>query len=753
LLNLRLYLCAIAIVFSAGVRAEQISLGDLLERFRLAGYSLLYSTGVVDESIQVNWTGRLSISRLQDLLRDHHLALQGIGRRRWAVIKHDATPNPGQENDPVDVPAETIDNIVVTASRYDMLGSGASKYLIDNAQLNDMPSFAGDSLRVVHRLPGAATIGVSSKPNVRGGADDELLVVFDGVELVEPFHLRDFQSMFSSIHPRTIQHIQYFTGGFPAQYGNKLSGVLDIATQDVFAAPGGELGLSAYWSSALYFTEWDANQALISVRRGNLDLALDLVNPRIGEPRFHDIYARYARELDSGRIKASVFSFNDDIRLTGDEETAESRIENLYFWLDWEMQPSQSRYSRTLVSWGKVDRRRLGETFEEDRSEGSLRDDQRLRIANIKHLHEVKLGTQLRLDIGFSVKWLDMLYDTSVDVELGDVATFLGRPAHIDHRFIRDLNGNSISAFITGKYELSPRLTLQAGLRYDRQDYGFLDAQLSPRLSMLYQWSPRLRLQASYGQFHQPQEIHELRTTDLESTYQKVQRSDHWILAADYLLAEDHSLEVEVFFKDIRQLRPRYENLFDPYRFTPELEPDRVTISAESAFSSGFELSYSGSHGNADWNVNYSYSQARDKEHGRWIDRRWDQPHSVNAFINWHPGNWNIGVAAGWHTGWTMTRVPLMRSLDEPFVVADHRSNARLKNYLTVDAKVNHRFQLANSTLDVFLEVTNLVNRANKGGVDYEISLDEEQGSYLLEEVDLEPVFPLTPNVGILWRF
>ena len=55
------------------------------------------------------------------------------------------------------------------------------------------------------------------------------------------------------------------------------------------------------------------------------------------------------------------------------------------------------------------------------------------------------------------------------------------------------------------------------------------------------------------------------------------------------------------------------------------------------------------------------------------------------------------------------------------------------------------------TNLSFFLEVTNLVNRANKGGLDYEIALEDDL--YLLEEVDVEPIFPLVSNIGVIWRF
>ena len=88
---------------------------------------------------------------------------------------------------------------------------------------------------------------------------------------------------------------------------------------------------------------------------------------------------------------------------------------------------------------------------------------------------------------------------------------------------------------------------------------------------------------------------------------------------------------------------------------------------------------------------------------------------------------------------------------DEPFLISSFRSNERLKSYATVDAKVSYDLSLKSTKLSFFLEVTNLVNRANKGGIDYEIELADDL--FTLEEVDLEPVFPLVVNIGFLWRF
>ena len=70
-------------------------------------------------------------------------------------------------------------------------------------------------MRVVTRLPGMSSVGVSAKPQVRGGLTDEVLVRVDGVELFDSYHLADLQSFFSVVDDRTVDAVDVYTGGFP----------------------------------------------------------------------------------------------------------------------------------------------------------------------------------------------------------------------------------------------------------------------------------------------------------------------------------------------------------------------------------------------------------------------------------------------------------------------------------------------------------------------------------------------------------
>ena len=80
-------------------------------------------------------------------------------------------------------------------------------------------------------LPGVSFNNeLSTQYNVRGGNFDENLVYVNGIEVYRPFLIRSAQQEgFSFINPKMVENIDFSAGGFQAQYGDKLSSVLDIS--------------------------------------------------------------------------------------------------------------------------------------------------------------------------------------------------------------------------------------------------------------------------------------------------------------------------------------------------------------------------------------------------------------------------------------------------------------------------------------------------------------------------------------------
>ena len=60
-------------------------------------------------------------------------------------------------------------------------------------------------MRATQRLPGAAASGTSAKTHFRGGEDSEIGIMLNGHPLFDPFHIRDYQSIFSAIDARAIE--------------------------------------------------------------------------------------------------------------------------------------------------------------------------------------------------------------------------------------------------------------------------------------------------------------------------------------------------------------------------------------------------------------------------------------------------------------------------------------------------------------------------------------------------------------------
>ena len=136
-------------------------------------------------------------------------------------------------------------------------------------EVETIPQFGEDIFRAVTRLPGITGDDFSAKFTVRGGENDQVLVRVDGVELYDPFHLMDIGGgALSIIDVGLIEGVDLLTGGYPAEYGDKLSGVFDVRTRT--PQPGrthAAVGLSMMNARALIEGGSERSSWLVSARR------------------------------------------------------------------------------------------------------------------------------------------------------------------------------------------------------------------------------------------------------------------------------------------------------------------------------------------------------------------------------------------------------------------------------------------------------------------------------------------------------
>ncbi len=110
------------------------------------------------------------------------------------------------------------------------LNMGVEK--LDIKTMKNVPMAFGetDILKVALTLPGVQTVGESSTGlNVRGGTTDQNLILYNDATIYNPSHLFGF---FSAFNPDVLKNVELYKSGIPANYGGRLSSVLEISTKD-----------------------------------------------------------------------------------------------------------------------------------------------------------------------------------------------------------------------------------------------------------------------------------------------------------------------------------------------------------------------------------------------------------------------------------------------------------------------------------------------------------------------------------------
>lgn len=110
---------------------------------------------------------------------------------------------------------------------------GVTARVVEGADLKVLPGLAeADVLRAVELLPGVvSTSDFSSAFNVRGGSADQNLILLDGVPIFNPFHLG---GLFSVFNADAVARAELLAGGFGAEYGGRVSSVLNVESDARF---------------------------------------------------------------------------------------------------------------------------------------------------------------------------------------------------------------------------------------------------------------------------------------------------------------------------------------------------------------------------------------------------------------------------------------------------------------------------------------------------------------------------------------
>jgi outer membrane receptor protein involved in Fe transport len=364
------------------------------------------------------------------------------------------------------------------------------------------------------------------------------------------------------------------------------------------------------------------------------------------------------------------------------------------------------------------------------------------------------------LNWGLQGSYGDAFYDYAGTADyFGLSARYENQPDSVTRQVTAAPRGGSFAMYFSDRWRLTPRWTVEWGVRWDDQSYTDLvsDAQISPRLNLLYALNPETELRLAWGRYHQSQGIHELQVEDGLDSFWPAERADHIIAGFRRRLGKNTSLRVEAFHKDMSRVRPRFENLYDPLGVVPELQPDRVALYPAAAEASGLEISMDGGNDEWDWWATYTLAHVVDRIDGGDEPRSWDQRHAFQGGVTWSNEQWTISAATSIHTGWPTTGLEIIQTGVGPsgeieYVARPGPRNAeRLATFSSLDFRVSRTFDLPRGSLLAFVEVSNALDRDNPCCRDWDIERDEAGNPVLEHSYDYW--LPFLPAIGILWEF
>lgn len=254
----------------------------------------------------------------------HDLLIRGSGiknTKRQIVLQGN-----GQLDIEVEEDITPLKEVVIEAEKdKNVAGMQMGLERLDIKTMRQVPTAFGetDILRVVLTLPGVKSVGEGSTGmNVRGGATDQNLILFNDATIYNPSHLFGF---FSAFNPDILKTVELYKSAIPARYGGRLSSVLEIATRDgnkkQFSGSGG-IGLLTSRLTLEGPLIKNKSAFIIGGRSSYSDWIFSkLPNKSFqnSEASFYDLNAHISHEIDSkNTVYATGYMSRDKFKLAAD---------------------------------------------------------------------------------------------------------------------------------------------------------------------------------------------------------------------------------------------------------------------------------------------------------------------------------------------------------------------------------------------------------------------------------------------------
>jgi hypothetical protein len=615
-----------------------------------------------------------------------------------------------------------LQEVVVTAERPDANVKDVSMSVnkLDIKTIQKIPAFLGevDVIRSIQLLPGVSTIGEGATGfNVRGGSIDQNLVLIDEAPVYNSAHLFGFFSVFN---PDIVKDVKLIKGGIPAQYGGRLSSILDVRTKEGnnkrFSGQG---GIGAIFSrlSLEGPIKKDKASFVIGARRSYIDvLAKPFLNNDLKGSQFYfyDLTAKVNWIIDpkntvylSGYFGRDVFG-SPDFRFRWGSTTASARWNHLF----------NDKLFMNLTGFYSNYDYFLG--FEDNVEKSKFDWNSNIINYSLKPDFTYFINTKNTLRFGAQ----SILYDFRP-----------GNAVVTSQEFSNNISLDSKYALESGVYidneqKIGERLTLQYGLRYSIFSYmGSGDAyyydkaadgsrrqpvdirnfgsgetiarygNLEPRFSANYSINDRSSVKASYNRT--AQYIHLVSNTAASTPLDvwtpstnniKPQLADQ--IAVGYFRNFDDNIyeaSVEAYYKDLQNQLDYVDNA--DLLLNPNLEGDLIQGIGRAY---GVEFSVRKTRGRTTGFLSYTLARTERRlagtpiNQGDWFPNRFDRLHNLSVTGDYTINDlWSVSANFVYQSGTPITfytnRVEFRELPTVPLIPDEKRNNFRNPAYHRLD--------------------------------------------------------------------
>ncbi len=354
-----------------------------------------------------------------------------------------------------------IDEVVVTATKVDehVKSTEMSVNKLDIRTVKAMPALLGevDVIRSIQLLPGVSTVGEGAAGfNVRGGGIDQNLILLDEAPVYNSSHLF---GLFSVFNPDAVKDIKLVKGGIPAQYGGRLSSLLDVRMKEGnskrFTASGGIGTVSSRLTVEAPIVK-DKSSFIIAARRSYVDLFLKLSpSQKENQAYFYDLSAKFNYTINdknkiylSGYFGKDVFKFGQQFQMNWGNATGTIRWNHLF---------NSRLFANVTGIYSNYD-------YGLGVPQGANGFDWKSRIVNYSAKADFTYYLNTKNTINFGASAILYNFEPAKISPLGNKSIFLSR--ELDHQ-----KAVEYAAFVDNEQTLSTRLSVQYGLRFSMFDY------------------------------------------------------------------------------------------------------------------------------------------------------------------------------------------------------------------------------------------------------------------------------------------